>query len=158
MGSDMLIAAVRMDVRDRDVLFGRIDALSDQVLEDIAVDFGRDEEASGESLQEYVREQLRDAVAMVGEDRRDLSWLHTDDETWALSGGPSWGDDPTDAYAPLTMLAWSGITLEERHPIPSAEFVLDGLRDRWIRYDDLPVAIRSRLRIEGEVESERSSA
>lgn len=44
-------------------------------------------------------------------DRRDLGWLSTGDdrEPWIVTGGMTWGDDPTDSYAVVAFACEAGV-------------------------------------------------
>lgn len=53
---------------------------------------------------------LASAVGVMYEERRrDVAcWVDSAGAEWFVTGGMSWGDDPTDAFNPFSVLAFTG--------------------------------------------------
>ena len=45
--------------------------------------------------------------------RRDVGWLYLNDRFYLLTGGMSWGDEPTDAFTEFEYLQWAWPELEK---------------------------------------------
>ena len=62
-------------------------------------------------LDSWMRARLEDAWHYVNSDARDFGWWDDGNGHWfVLTGGMSWGDDPTDAFDHIRLLENSGIT------------------------------------------------
>ena len=61
-----------------------------------------------------VRDVLSNAIDLVHDpDRRDISLIDIEDPgQYALSGGMSWGDSPTESFDPMLALQISGLEYE----------------------------------------------
>jgi hypothetical protein len=116
MGADMLIAyAVDRHGRTVEELEELISGLTVDDADRIFTDAEQagyaelhDPVEDGEVL-EYVQDRLRVAVEGVRGPRRDITVLEFGGETIWLTGGLSWGDDPTEMFMPLIYLEASGI-------------------------------------------------
>lgn len=93
------------------------------ILEDVGVTY----EGTPEELEEGWRQLTAEVFGLVedvfGTDgsRRDVTDLVLDGTVWLVSGGMSWGDDPSEAFRPLRAMAMAGITEEpvevaDEHP------------------------------------------
>ena len=66
--------------------------------------------ADGELVKEAIRDQLMEDVKwLLSDDATEYCVFQLDEMNWAFTGGMSWGDDPTEAYRPLTRLTMSGV-------------------------------------------------
>lgn len=72
-----------------------------------------------DALRPQYLEQLLKDVDLFLDDRRDISGFTLHEEVYYITGGMSWGDDPTDAYFPIQRVDIAGIFDE---PITEAEF------------------------------------
>lgn len=72
-------------------------------------DFG-DYEGSDQEAGALAVDALVNLVEMW-HDRRDIGWLSTGDdrEPWIVTGGMTWGDDPTDSYAVIAFACETGV-------------------------------------------------
>ena len=53
-----------------------------------------------------VAERVSDAIEEAYGDSRELGWfIDNNKEKWAITGGMSWGDDPTDAFHDLCIVS-----------------------------------------------------
>jgi len=104
MGADLLIVAARRE--DLAVLHARVDETHDQLIADGW------ENAHGWRSDD-VAEMRGDAHAaledLFNQRRRDVDELLLDGTWWWVTGGMSWGDDPTDAWGGFTMLLAMGV-------------------------------------------------
>lgn len=57
-----------------------------------------------------IRELLTDAVAQIARNGRDeLTTLTLDGTVWLLTGGLSWGDEPTEVYDAVNLIDLAGL-------------------------------------------------
>ncbi len=105
MGADLMVAICEMKV-SQDEAIKRASKLVDDnlagVVETLA-DWGTGPWAGTESelpTKDEVLEYLRGEIEVVYSymSRRDCVPLHIDGKVYALTGGMSWGDTPTEAY------------------------------------------------------------
>jgi len=125
MGADFIFATCRR-LEDRDAAIGLVDQLSDERLDRVVDqlsderldrvwglqtgDAPENDEDRKDEDRKAVRLFLKEAVDVACSDRRDLGWFQdSDDQYWLITGGMSWGDDPTDAYQYIMAIAESGI-------------------------------------------------
>ena len=101
MGADFIFAVVPLD-RDYDYWKEAIDKVTKSELDNfmfLADDFNlsyRFEDLELDDFKEVVDEAFQ--VVFLGHGR-DMGWWSPDGvTTYAITGGMSWGDDPTDAY------------------------------------------------------------
>jgi len=73
----------------------------DLILEDMDLDEIK------ETLIDYIEEYKEFAC------RRDVGWLSLNGAKYLLTGGMSWGDDPTDSFKDFEYLDWAWDCLEE---------------------------------------------
>lgn len=95
---------------EQGVLLARVSRLeiSESDLEHLEhlLEVGAEETAAEPAL----RALLELAVTTLAEGRRDVSSLFLHNTWWMVSGGPSWGDSPTDAYDLLCAVDAMGVT------------------------------------------------
>jgi hypothetical protein len=111
MGADMTVAICAWHV-DRHVAEARIRTLSNDVI-GAAYNYG--EEIDYDDDTDYVAKAISD-LDWVYEERRATCIFHIDGKDYVVSGGYSWGDDPTDAYHPLNVISEIGVTELEFTP------------------------------------------
>jgi hypothetical protein len=120
MGADLIVAAARWPQYTDGEAVGTGDAGAWEVLRFRARNLDRDgeamarlmDEARGASTFAEMRAMLVKAVDLIREGGRDLTTLLLDGVKWLVTGGMTWGDDPTDAYQYVRLLDASGITDE----------------------------------------------
>jgi len=81
-----------------------------RTLEDCGVLYSEDEE----NVQEIVAQkadEIADFLANYGV-LRDVSDLHLEGKHYFITGGMSWGDEPTDSYPTINLIDALGITEE----------------------------------------------
>jgi hypothetical protein len=47
---------------------------------------------------QYVAERVNDAIKVCYSDSREGGWFSDGEKKWYVTGGMSWGDDPTDIF------------------------------------------------------------
>lgn len=79
-------------------------------VEDAECYFYDADDGSIEHATDLALDALVDLVA-TWHDRRDIGWLSTGDdrEPWMVTGGMTWGDDPTDSYAVIAFACSVGV-------------------------------------------------
>jgi hypothetical protein len=105
MGADMTIAICARHV-DRHVAEARLRTLDNAVI-GVAYNYGNELEDDDDT--DYVAKAISD-LDWVYEERRATCIFHIDGKDYVVSGGYSWGDDPTDAYGPLNAICELGVT------------------------------------------------
>jgi hypothetical protein len=104
MGADMTIAICAWHV-ERHVAEARLKTLSNAVI-GAAYNY---EEIDDDDDTDYVAKAISD-LDWVYEERRATTIFYIDGKDYVVSGGFSWGDDPTDAYRPLNVISELGVT------------------------------------------------
>ncbi len=105
MGADMTVAICARHV-DRHVAEARLKTLSNDVI-GVAYNYGN--ELDDDDQADYLAQAIEDLSWVYSETRATtVFWIN--DKEYVLSGGYSWGDDPTDAYRPLNVISELGIT------------------------------------------------
>ena len=109
MGADLILAATQVP-KDAEEAIRRIDRLNSEEIEYI-----RDYGGLWDFTDEEVREALNSAASdiLAGPEYRDLAVMTFGGKEYFISGGMSWGDDPTDSFRPVMLLELSGITNDE---------------------------------------------
>ncbi len=107
MGADFIFAATKM-IEDKDEALEKIRTLSHRTLDHVA-EFIWGETRPYAEVKDYLRDAVR--VGMDEDDRRDTGWMQiTEPGKYIITGGMSWGDNPTEACQPLWALDEAGIT------------------------------------------------
>lgn len=156
MGADLLLATCVFDIEDKAELLRRIDALDGPSLRWLALEYGDlyldvDEPdgpeiaAEIERANEQVRQELTYAVELVFGGSREIAQFEIGGQVWLVTGGMSGGDDPTDAYRYVALLAESGVMVGPVPRVPASQFVIDGVQDTWVRWRELPLWVQARL-------------
>lgn len=114
MGADMLLVYVEIP-KDFDLARKRIEKLSGDRLYEIAdICWGWDKkeiESIGHvEAAQQVRDAIHEALGLLETYRRDISYMTLKGTEYALTGGMSWGDYPTDAFPQLELLAEADVT------------------------------------------------
>lgn len=100
MGADLLLVAVKVGTTEE--LKAQVSSLTPFEFEEL---FAYEVESYEDGL-DGIREALELAIGMVvNDDRRDTARMFLGGSYWCFTGGMSWGDDPTDAWGPLQLLA-----------------------------------------------------
>lgn len=107
MGADLLLQFVPISHAGAAELKARVDRISERDLIGIGEDAGI-YDAEGMITASGVWAQLLVDVEFYLRcaSRRDVSLFGE----WYVTGGMSWGDDPTEAFAPFCRLATAGVT------------------------------------------------
>jgi len=117
MGADLILVAAavpqdpstvpdRIDTLDSDKLLDLVDDYAPWVMEDKDTDIGAIAE---------IRAYLVEAWDIVSGDRRDVVQMRFDGRWYYLTGGMTWGDDPSDAYDSLNLIGASGVTDDDNY-------------------------------------------
>ena len=118
MGADLIVAVCEMKVSKDEALL-RVIKLVDtdltglvKTLDDWGTGPWAGVEESELPTKEEAIEYLRGQVDIVYSylDRRDCVPLHIDGKVYALTGGMSWGDTPTDAYDAFSVCSALSLT------------------------------------------------
>jgi len=116
MGADMVIAAVRSHDRMAREIEADIAALTAEQAAvifhtvngesyDYLYDEGNDE---FDSELEFVQDHLTRALTAIRNESRELTYLHMGGVHLWITGGMSWGDDPTELFQPFLYAEESG--------------------------------------------------
>jgi hypothetical protein len=111
MGADMTVAICARHV-DKHVAEARLKTLSNDVI-GVAYNYG--DELEDDDDTDYVARAIED-LSWVYADSRQTCIFYIDGKDYVVSGGFSWGDDPTDAYGPLNAISELGVTELEFTP------------------------------------------
>ncbi len=122
MGADFLITAAPESQQSASVLTGRVDRIPvDDLLYLNQELFGNEDDVEDPAaLAEYSRQRIRSAIVEIvvrAKDRRDLAVVKFDQDDarrYYVTGGPSYGESPTDAFDYVQVLEWSGVTDDKR--------------------------------------------
>lgn len=121
MGADICLAITKCnriqpinDAMSMSILHQRIDALPDRLIVAAAEQYGMfDVEDEIEDEFRYdIRSKLKTSIEFIDEGRRDVAHVKLGEDVWAITGGMSWGDPPTNAYDHIAAIDASGITQE----------------------------------------------
>jgi len=59
-----------------------------------------------EMTEQQIVERIDEAFKVVyNSDSREIGWFNDEDKRWVITGGMSWGDDPTDCYRDFEIAA-----------------------------------------------------
>ena len=111
MGADFTYSLCPKEV-DKETAINRVMSLTDAELLQIAENCGEEyllEEDNSTALSDYRDIIIADLYAVYG-DTRDTAELRVEGKTFVLTGGMSWGDEPTDSYCSLLRLSESYVT------------------------------------------------
>lgn len=118
MGADLILAIIPWPADEQGqpwsrnddlvtMLQGRLASYTDEQLMECPRG-GNDDDTPGE-----VRQWLNDQIDHLFGDYllpRDCADVTLAGKTWLITGGPSWGDDPTESYAFVSALEYLGLT------------------------------------------------
>jgi hypothetical protein len=137
MGADFMLWCVEDPIdyeRAKPVIEYRIENLNDEILETIGdellwydaneiaeniehelkeEDLYKLNDLSGIAIRKMVRDRITEAAADILDAsvyRRDLAQLNLNGVNYVFTGGMSWGDHPTEAVNPISLLEYSGVT------------------------------------------------
>jgi hypothetical protein len=106
MGADFIFAVTKM-VKDPEALKAKIPTLSNEVLDDVW------DRHYGEEVPDYkaVRDLIATAIDYVVGESREMGWFEcfTCKTQYVISGGMTWGDDPTEACEYIWTVEGSGL-------------------------------------------------
>ena len=123
MGADLILAYAEVPKPFTDDTVGELRALAadppkplfDMVVDSFSLEY--DDEAD---LRADVTDRLRTAVDVVfseyyhlGGSHRELAVIAIRDHEYIFTGGPSWGDSPSDVYEDVCMAGMLSAALEE---------------------------------------------
>lgn len=122
MGADFLITAAPESQQSASVLTARVDRMivDDLLYMNVELFGNEDGEEDPAKLAEYSRQRIRAAIVEIvvrSRDRRDMAVVKFDQDDarrYYVTGGPSFGDSPTDAFDFIQILEWSGVTDDKR--------------------------------------------
>jgi hypothetical protein len=119
MGADMLVASVReYHRRSLTKLNEIIDAFPSEeaarIYRDVeGEEYGNLYSEEGVTVLEHVQEKLREAVSAIRGGSREVTYLEYAGDSYTvilwITGGMSWGDEPTEAFSPFLYLAEAAI-------------------------------------------------
>lgn len=118
MGADLVLAITAYPtlangdaVKAGDELSARVRAalsdISDEALQDVADGTGDEDdlEAFREMLENAIDEFFGSPIPP-----RDVNLVCLGGQWWLITGGMSWGDDPTESFAAITALEYLGVS------------------------------------------------
>lgn len=123
MGADFLGAFLPMEVKSREGAKARLreyseDYLLDHLMEYFAQDF---DEEDGKSEYEmalaWVDDHIEDVYDIYEHGRRDSTIFTYKDIDILVTGGMSWGDDPTDSFLAMGVLQSLDLTLTKNREL-----------------------------------------
>lgn len=110
MGADFIAARVRLNVPE-EVALERLAALHpSRITAAYNEFFDYDEDEEEDDNGEAIRERAKVALKECYHGSRDLVVWDFDGVLWAIAGGLSWGDAPSDAYDNVLLVAALGVT------------------------------------------------
>ena len=120
MGADFIYAIAEWDHdTDRETIEARVANIPlDHLTTNFELDglfFTELEELEQEEIDEdealtRLRERIMESYDYLAGDYRDTGWFWDGDRQYVLSGGMSAGDDPTEAYEHIRVIAAAGVT------------------------------------------------
>lgn len=117
MGADFLFAITPYP-KDWDAVRSRIEQQTPQDCLMFAEDFRgwMEDEYTEDQIVEAIMDELRTAAnEMDAPYRRDCGDFAVNGKSYIISGGMSWGDEPTDAFSYIWILDWFQVTDDDRH-------------------------------------------
>lgn len=115
MGADFTYSLCHRAV-DKDTALRRITEMTDNHLRQVMIDlddyYDYDGMTASEQLAAYRDTLVMDLGAVYG-DYRDTATLIIGGETYVLTGGMSWGDEPTDSYRSIWRIDAAQVTAPE---------------------------------------------
>ena len=102
MGADMVVACVELKETKEEALERLAKLVINEETQDLFINeayyFEYEEEDYTPELAEKMRKRIEEAVEVVYSDRRDITGINIDgNRIFVITGGMSWGDEPTDA-------------------------------------------------------------
>lgn len=110
MGADMTIAVTKFTKTYEEALASLKQMDPASVL--LVVDYWYSIEDETEAL-DKATECLKDVYGYYDRGSRDTVTILLDGTRWLISGGLSWGDDPTDAFRPIALVDDLKVTYDE---------------------------------------------
>ena len=116
MGADLIVAICEMKLT-KDEAIKKANKLADeelvgliQTLDEWGVGLyvGTEEVPEKDEIVKYLHDQIDVVYSYM--DRRDCVPLHIEGKVFALTGGMSWGDTPTDAYDAFSVCSSLNLT------------------------------------------------
>ena len=118
MGADLVVAMAPI-VKTKDEAIAKLKAMEPEVLLGVLSDyFGRDfdeatdEEEYAEAVS-FVIVKIEEVYSYYEHGSRDTEVREINGTDWLITGGMSWGDDPTDAYEPVSIVSVLQLTYDE---------------------------------------------
>jgi len=115
MGADFIVAMVPMR-KTQDEAIAKLKAMDAETLLHVlsyyhARDFDEDtdEQEYAEAI-EFVTAKIDEVYGYYKHGSRETDVHKIDGTDWLITGGMSWGDDPTDAYESVSVIASLGLT------------------------------------------------
>jgi len=115
MGADMTVAFASLE-NDAQFWYDGIARLSDDAVLAFASEYDGMSVLPESNEPKDIRQAMVDAVEMSYSDSREISVCTINGERFAITGGLSWGDEPTDAYPYVLLFNW----IQEDEIIPDA--------------------------------------
>ena len=115
MGADLIIAMLPMR-KTQDEAIAKLKAMDSEDLLHVlsnyhAREFNEDTpEAEYAEAIEFMTGKIAEVYDYYEKGSRDTEVRRLDGTAWLITGGMSWGDDPTDAFEPLNIVASLGLT------------------------------------------------
>jgi hypothetical protein len=118
MGADFIFAITPVTDADREELIRRFDLLSQDELFERAENGGFymfEDDETDEEVTQLIWNHLIESIEYLNSDPRDAGGLTIEGRTYAVTGGMSWGDSPTEAFEYIRFLESLGITDDEQY-------------------------------------------
>ena len=103
MGADLNIAITKMEHTYQEAL-QVLNALDERSVYLVVNEWYYHDDDDYERALDKARECLKEVYDYYERGSRDTVTMNLDGNRWLISGGMSWGDDPTDAFRPLAVV------------------------------------------------------
>lgn len=124
MSADLIIVILPMR-KTQDEAIAKLKAMDSEYLLHVLSNYharefdGDTPEAEYAEAIEFMTGKIAEVYDYYEKGSRDTEVLMLDGTAWLITGGMSWGDDPTDAFEPLNIVASLGLTDGDQIQIPT---------------------------------------
>jgi len=112
MGADLTLGITKIERSFEEAVKALKELEPESVYNAVSYWFDVDEYDYDEALAKAI-ECLKEVYGYYEHGSRDTAVLTLDGKRWLITGGMSWGDDPTDAFRPIALMEDLGVTSDE---------------------------------------------
>ena len=119
MGADLMMTMCKMEIPEHDAI-EKLKAMSPELLlseldDNFCLSFEEGDDGTTEYQQaiEYVTGAIKDVYVLYAQGSRDTQVWKLEGKDYLITGGMSWGDDPTDAYQAIGICSVLQLTVAE---------------------------------------------